>query len=242
MIQGNKVLAVIPARSESRKVPGKHLRNVAGRTLLGWTILNTQKSHYVDQLILSSDDLLIIQEAKNYGCDVPFLRPKHLARPEVSVVDAVLHAIEMTPGYEYVVVLQPSSPLRTTEDIDNCILTCIRNESKVCVSVTEPTYGECNGFTLGPKNKLVPTVPGQFSAPNHPGEACYVPNGAVVVAKCSWLKEYKEFLTPETSGYIMPRERSIDVESEFDLWLVNSYKAYLEESVANQRLEPVELS
>jgi N-acylneuraminate cytidylyltransferase len=240
MILGKKVLAVIPARGDSRKVSGKHLRKVAGRTLLGWSILSSQKSRHIDQLILSSDDLLIIQEAKNYGCDVPFLRPKHLARADISVVDAVLHAIDMTPGYEYIVVLQPSSPLRTVEDIDNCILTCIKNGASACVSVTEPTYGECNGFTLGSENVLIPTVPGQFLAPSHPGQACYVPNGAVAVAEIAWLQRERSFLTSQTSGYVMPRERSIDVDSEFDLWLVNSYKEYLAQRVANERLESLE--
>jgi N-acylneuraminate cytidylyltransferase len=181
--------------------------------------VNAQKSRHIDQLILSSDDLLIIQEAKDYGCDVPFLRPKDLARANSSLIAAVLHAIEMTPGYDYIVVLQPSSPLRIVEDIDHCILNCTKNGASACVSLTEPAYGECNGFTLGPDNLLIPTVPGQFETPMHPGKACYVPNGAVAVAEIPWLKREMSFLSSQTSGYVMPRERSIDVDSEFDLWL-----------------------
>ncbi len=240
MLQGKKILAVIPARGQSRKVAGKHLRKVAGRSLLAWTINVAQKSRYIDQLILSSDDLLIIQEAKNHGCDVPFLRPKHLAQATTPLINAIIHAIEMTPGYDYIVVLPPSSPLRTSDDIDNVIFNCISNPAKSCISLTEPTYGECNGYTLSNYSVLVPTVPGQFSLPNHHDEACYVPNGAIAVAEIPWLLCEQTFVNQETTGYVMPRERSIDVDSEFDLWLVNSYKEYLLQQGANQSHESTE--
>jgi CMP-N-acetylneuraminic acid synthetase len=199
MIQGKKVLGVIPARSGSRKVSQKYLRSVAGHSVLGWTIRAAQKSQFIDQLILSSDDLLIIQEAKNYGCDVPFLRPKHLARPGISVVSAILHAVEMTPGYDFVAVLQPSSPLRTTEDIDRCIAACLDSQAPACVSETEPSYGACNAFTLDAYNRLVPTVPGQFVNHRHDGYKCYVPNGAVCVAEIAWLQREKDFLSAQTA-------------------------------------------
>lgn len=240
MIQGMKVLAVIPVRGESRKVSGKHLRQVAGCSLLGWTIRAAQQSRFIDQLILSSDDLLIIQEAKNYGCDVPFLRPKHLARPETPFILPILHALEMTPGYDLIVVLQPSSPLRTVEDIDHCIQTCLNNQARACISITEPSYGECSSFTLARNNQLIPTVSGQFFSHRHMGEACYVPNCAVGVAEIPWFKEKQSFLTDETFGYVMPRERSIDVESEFDLWVVKAYKEYLAQQVLKERPELIE--
>lgn len=242
MLQGKKVLAVIPARGQSRKVAGKHLRKVAGRSLIAWTIHVAQKSRYIDQLILSSDDLLIIQEAKNQGCDVPFLRPKHLAQAATPLIKAITHAIEMTPGYDFIVVLPPSSPLRTTEDIDNAIFTCVNNHAKACISLTEPTYGECNGYTLSSNSVLVPTIPGQFSLPTHHDEACYVPNGAIAVAEIAWLLQEQTFVTHETTGFVMPRERSIDVDSEFDLWLVNSYKEYLLQRAANQNQETTDVT
>lgn len=236
MLYGKKILAVIPVRGQTRKVSGKHLRTVAGRSLLSWTIGAAQKSRYIDQLILSSDDLLVIQEAKNRGCDVPFLRPKHLAQASTPLIDAITHAIEMTPGYDFIVILPPSSPLKTAEDIDNVIYTCISKQSKACISLTEPTYGECNGYMLCPNQFLVPTIPGQFSSP-HPEEACYVPNGAIAIAEIPWLIRGQTFVTDETTGYVMPRERSIDVDSEFDLWLVNSYQEFLLHRAENQPFE-----
>jgi CMP-N,N'-diacetyllegionaminic acid synthase len=242
MLHGKKVLAVIPARGESRKVSGKHLRKVAGRTLLGWTIHFAQKSRYIDQLILSSDDLLIIQEAKNYGCDVPFLRPKHLARADTPYIAPILHAIDMLPGYDYIVVLQPSSPLRSTEDIDNCLVTCVENNVHACISVSEPNYRQCYSFTMQPNNKLIPTVPGQLLTHRQAGEVCYMPNGAVEVAEIPWLKREQTFLTTEILGYVMPRERSIDVDSELDLWLVNSYKEFMAQRAPEETLEPAESS
>ncbi len=234
MIQGKRVLAVIPVKGKSPKTFSKHLRKVAGQSLLGWTIQTAQESRYIDQLILSSDDLLIIQEAKNYGCDVPFLRPKHLGNQNVSFILPILHAIDCLPGYDLIVVLQPSSPLRLAEDIDNCIQACVNGDGMACISITQPCYGGGYTFRLSPTNQLL-LDGGVASHVQHQLDApCYVPNCAIKVADIPWFKMNKRFLSPETIGYFMPRERSIDVESEFDLWVVKAYIDYLAKRKADE--------
>ena len=134
MIDNKRVLAIIPARGGSKGVPRKNIRNLAGKPLIAWTIKEGKKSKYIDRLILSSEDSEIIEIAKAYGCDVPFVRPEELAKDNTSGVEPVLHAVSKLEGYDIVVLLQPTSPLRTVTDIDKCIEKCIFEKAYLCLS------------------------------------------------------------------------------------------------------------
>lgn len=125
-------LAVIPARGGSKGIPRKNIREIAGKPLIAWSIEEAKKSKYITKLILSSDDKEIIDVAKQYGCEAPFVRPKALAADETPGVDPILHAIEQCPGYDYVVVLQPTSPLRTVENIDGAIEMLLAKKGFLC--------------------------------------------------------------------------------------------------------------
>lgn len=117
-IDKSKVLALITARGGSKGLPRKNVLQVAGRPLIAWTIEAALKSNIVDRVVLSSDDNEIIETAKSWGCSVPFRRPAHLANDTASSMQVVLHALEQLPGFDYVILLQPTSPLRTASDID----------------------------------------------------------------------------------------------------------------------------
>mgnify|MGYP003462782716 FL=1 len=108
MIDGLRVLALIPARGGSKGLPGKNIRPVGGRPLLTWTIHAARTSRYVDRLVLSSDDPAIIAVAEHEGCEVPFRRDAALATDEASSADVVLDAIGRLPGHDVVVLLQPT--------------------------------------------------------------------------------------------------------------------------------------
>src|SRR5215470_19477410 len=136
MIDGKKVLAIIPARGGSKGLAGKNIIEVAGKPLIAWTIAEANKSRYIDRLILSSDDPKTIEVAKAHGCEVPFVRPAELAQDETPGVDPVLHAISMLRGYEIVIVLQVTSPLRRVMDIDDCLDYLLSCDANACVSVT----------------------------------------------------------------------------------------------------------
>ena len=139
MIKDKTVLAIIPARGGSKGVPLKNIRDVGGKPLIAWTIMEGKKSKYIDRLILSSEDERIINVAKKLGCEVPFTRPSSLAQDETPSIDVIVHAVQTIPEkYDYIVLLQPTSPLRKVTDIDNCIEQCLQKNAKACVSVTEP--------------------------------------------------------------------------------------------------------
>jgi CMP-N,N'-diacetyllegionaminic acid synthase len=219
MIQGKTVLAIIPARGGSKGVPRKNLRLVAGKPLIAWTIAESGKSQYIDRTILSSDDEAIIAIARQWNCEVPFVRPAELAEDHVPGEEPVLHAIETINGkYDYVVLLQPTSPLRLVEDIDGCIDKCITQNAPACVTVTTPDkspywmYFLDNQGRLNPviKQKKIPSLRQQL-------KSVYSLNGAVYVAKTDWFMKNKEFISDETVAYPMPKNRSIDIDTEWDL-------------------------
>lgn len=218
MIEGKSVLAIIPARGGSKGVIRKNIRNVAGKPLIAWTIEEAKKSKYIDRLVLSSEDEEIIEAAIAYNCEVPFKRPEALAKDNTPGIAPVLHTLELLPNYDYVVLLQPTSPLRNVIDIDACIELCKENSSKVCVSVTEPDKNPFWMYKIDSSHRLSPLIDmGTVPARRQDIQKVYAINGAIYIAECNWLKTNKTFITDETLAYIMPNERSIDVDTEFDL-------------------------
>jgi N-acylneuraminate cytidylyltransferase len=219
MIQGNSILAIIPARGGSKGVRRKNLREIAGKPLIAWAIEAGRKSQYIDRLILSSDDPEIISMARSWSCEVPFVRPAELARDEAPGIDPVLHALSALPeSYDYIVLLQPTSPFRLAEAIDGCLETCLRHHAPACVTVTEVDQSPFWMYRLDASRHLAPLID-QKSIPDRRQDLpkVYVLNGAVYVAQTAWLQQQQTFLTAETVAHIMPRERSLDVDTELDL-------------------------
>ena len=156
MFRQKKILAVIPARGGSKGVPRKNIRPAGGKPLIAWMIAAAKGSGYIDRLILSSDDTEIIETAKKFNCDVPFIRPAELARDDSSASDVILHALENIPGFDYVMLLQPTSPLTQSRDIDNCIASCISSQVPAAVSVTTPGKNPYWMFRMEKGDALVP--------------------------------------------------------------------------------------
>src|SRR5690349_12171236 len=139
MIQDKSILAIIPARGGSKSIPYKNLAPLVGKPLIAWTIEEAKKSKYIDRLILSSEDEQIIKTAKAYGCEAPFIRPAELSLDETPGIAPVLHALkEIKEHYDYILLLQPTSPLRTAEDIDKALEFALENGAAFCVSITVP--------------------------------------------------------------------------------------------------------
>jgi CMP-N,N'-diacetyllegionaminic acid synthase len=221
VISGKKVLAVITARGGSKGIPRKNIREIGGKPLIAWSIEAAKKSKYIDKLVLSSEDPEIISVAKGLGCEAPFVRPKELAQDDTPGVDPVLHALEKLEGYDYVVLLQPTSPLRSAGDIDACIENCVKQKASSCVSVSEPSKSPYLTYKMDTKSLLLPLLKGKFQRRQDLPQA-YGVNGAVYVAKSEWLKNKKGFMGEDTIGYVMPPERSIDVDTELDIVFVEA--------------------
>lgn len=211
MIQGKKVLALIPARGGSKGVPGKNIRLLGDKPLLAWTIEAAKKSRYIDKMILSSDDDLIIEVGRQWGCEVPFRRPKELAGDSTPTMDAVFHALEQVPSYDKLVLLQATSPLRSVEDIDLSLEKSL--QSPFCVSVVENSESPFWSYFTDENMRMKPVISSSTFTRRQDIPKTYIANGAIYIADIEALKREKTFFTKETLAYIMPSERSVDIDT-----------------------------
>jgi len=227
MYQNKKVLAIIPARGGSKRLPHKNILDLNGKPLIAWTIEAAKKSKIIDKLIVSTDDDKIAEISKQYGAEVPFIRPKHLASDTASSLDVVLHAIhffkEKEVQFDYFVLLQPTSPLRTNEDIDDAFK-LLDDKTKAVVSVCEtahsPLWSNTLPKDLSMKDFIKPEIRNMRSQdlPKY-----YRLNGAIYISESEYLKENYGFLGKNTKAYIMPQKRSVDIDTIRDIKLIECY-------------------
>ncbi|MBC3932351.1 acylneuraminate cytidylyltransferase family protein [Undibacterium curvum] len=219
MIGTRKVLALIPARGGSKGIPGKNIVDLAGKPLISWTIEAAKACPRIDTIVLSSDDPTIAEVAARFGCTVPFTRPQELATDESSSMDVVYHALEQLPDFDVVVLLQPTSPLRTAADIEACLNLMQSAPAVVSVRPSEDhpylTFEINDEGTLAPYAK--PSADQSLRRQDLPGAWCL--NGAIYAADTKWLREQRSFISPGTVAYQMPSERSIDIDTPADLRL-----------------------
>ena len=216
-MQSNKVLALITARGGSKGLPRKNVLLAAGKPLIAWSIDAAITAECVERLVLSSDDDEIMDAARSAGCDVPFCRPAHLASDVATSIDVVLHALDQLPGYEYVVLLQPTSPLRTAADIDAAFELMIERGAPSCVSVCEVDQSPYWMYRAAAGNKLERILPEVDKVTRRQDlPPIYVLNGAIYIARIDWLRANSSFVGEETVAYLMPRERSLDIDTVQD--------------------------
>lgn len=220
MIGGGKVLGLVTARGRSKRIPRKNLQVLGGRPLIAWTIAAGKGSRYIDRLVVSTEDREIADVARSFGADVPFTRPEALATDDSPGIDPVLHALAALPGHQWIVLLQPTSPLRQAADIDACLELCERSAAPACVSVAPPHCNPYWMFRLDAKGRIEPLAGWTHAdSPRQDQPPAYSLNGAVYVARADWLQRQRTFLSAETLAYVMPRERSVDIDTDEDLKL-----------------------
>lgn len=217
MIGDRKVLALIPARGGSKGLPGKNILPVRGRPLLAWSVDAARSSRHVDRVVLSSEDKAIMAAARACGCEVPFRRPDALASDTAPTIDVVLHTLDALPGYDVVVLLQPTSPLRTASDIDAACERFAASGAPACVSVSLAEQSPYWMYRLGENQVLVPIVatPSEVSRRQDLPDV-YMLNGAIYVADTASLRQTRTFLTRDTVAHVMPAGRSLDIDTAAD--------------------------
>ncbi|MDP3803015.1 cytidylyltransferase domain-containing protein [Brevundimonas sp.] len=220
MIDDKRVLGVITARGGSKGVPRKNLADFRGAPLLQWTIEAARECECLDRLILSSDDAEIIALAASLGCEAPFVRSPELASDDASSVDVVLDAAERVPGYDVVVLLQPTSPLRLAADIDGTVRALVDANAPGAVSVFETAHHPWLMFGVGDDRTLEAVVerPAGSSSRRQDCPAVYQLNGAVYAVETAWLRQNRVFVrSGETVAFVMPGSRSLDIDTLEDL-------------------------
>lgn len=211
-----KILALIPARGGSKGIPRKNVKPIAGRPLIAWTIEAALRSTRLSGVVVTTDDEEIAAVAREFGAKTPFLRPAELARDDTPGIDPVLHALQELPAFDAVVLLQPTSPLRCTADIDACIDLAERTGAPCVVSTAEVQTHPQLIFHVDEGGRMRPLSDTPPATRRQDMPAMYTPNGAVYFARSNWLARQRRFLSPETLAYVMPAERSVDIDTPLD--------------------------
>ncbi len=220
MYKDHSILAIIPARGGSKGIPGKNIFEVSGKPLIAYTLEAASGSQYIDYVLVSTDSQEIADTAKKYGGQVPFLRPAELASDTAKTIDAVVHCVkEMKESqmqeFESVVLLQPTSPLRTSEDIDGAIELFYQNDEKSLVSVSELDVNPVLIRRIE-DGRAVPILNESSTVRRQDFKKYYRVNGAIYINRACEL-------TPETSlndnetAYIMDSSHCIDIDSMDDI-------------------------
>ncbi len=224
MYNGKTFLAVIPARGESRRLPNKNILDLAGKPLISWTIEAALNSRYLDKIVVSSDSDKILSIAEKYKVE-GIKRPYELATDTASTVVVLEHAIKNIKGnYDYVVLLQPTSPLRTSKHIDEAIeLLDMKNaDAVISVCETECPLEWCNTLpeNLNMKDFIKKEILNKRSQdlPKY-----YRLNGAIFICSISQFLERKTFFLENSFAYIMDRRYSIDIDDLTDFQMAEFF-------------------
>lgn len=212
-----RLLAIISARGGSKGVPRKNIRPLGGKPLIAWTIDAAKQASCIDRLIVSTEDEEIASLALDLGADVPFMRPSELAADDAPGVAPVLHAISELAGYDWVLLLQPTSPLRSAGDIDGIWNFCQERSAASAVSVCEVGKHPYWMYQFDAARRLKPFSEGSpYVLRRQDLPQAYALNGALYLAKADWLVKRGNFIGSETLGYVMPPERSVDLDTPQD--------------------------
>jgi CMP-N,N'-diacetyllegionaminic acid synthase len=211
------LLALIPARGGSKGIPRKNIHPFCAKPLLQWSIDVALASAFVDQVVVSTDDPEIADVAKACGAEVPFLRPSELATDTTPGIGPVLHALDQLPEVKDVLLLQPTSPLRSIDDIDSIIKLRQHTGFASAVSLTLVHKHPAWMYYLPQDKRLDPVLDQPQIHCRQQLTPVYVLNGALYLASRQFLCREKTFITTETVGYVMPNERSADIDTSLDL-------------------------
>lgn len=220
MNKNKTFLAIVPARGGSKRLPRKNVLDLAGKPLIVWSIEAGLKSQYIDEVVVTSDDNEIIEIARECGAKT-LKRPDELASDTATTYDAVAHTIKNYPHYDYIVLLQPTSPLREAEQVDEAIELLFEKNADAVISVCETEHNPLWSNTLPENNSMAEFLPEKIK--NTRGqdlEHYYRLNGAIYICQTDMLlKERTFFIQENVFAYKMERKQSIDIDEEIDFKL-----------------------
>ena len=229
-----KILAVIPARGGSKGIVGKNIIPVSGKPLMAWTIEAALHSSYISKTIVSSDEGKILEIAQQFGSDI-LKRPDELANDKAGSEGLITHALESETErgntYDYVMLLQPTSPLRGTKEIDEAVALLINSDAKALISVYTPEHTPYKAFKLNENGKLEGLVDNKTPFMRRQDlPQTFMPNGAIYLIEAELFLETRAlFCENGTVAYEMSREKSVDVDTMEDVELIE--KTLMEDTI-----------
>lgn len=235
MINGQRILCIVPARAGSKGLPDKNIRLLAGKPLLAWPIAAALGSSHVDRVIISTDSQEYADIAAAAGAEVPFLRPIELATDHSPSIDFILHAIdklaESGDHYDWLLLLEPTSPLTETEDVDAAIvmLAAANGLAESVVGITamlsqHPAYS----VTRDASGRIAPLQGVSFGDMPRRQDLSPVFNldGSLYLSTISALRRERSFCHNRTLGYVTSQDKSLEVDSLTDFLCIEALLAY----------------
>ena len=211
-----KILGLVPARGGSKGIPNKNIIEVNGLPLISYTIKSALDSQYIDDVIVSTDSVQIANISKEYGAHIPFMRPAYLATDEAKTIDVVLHALAtLKTTYDYVVLLQPTQPLRTAKDIDAAIEKLIFSTQDSLVSVSKVKEHPILMRTLDDRGVVTSLLGENSTVRRQDLKDVYIVDGSIYINKVATLTSNTS-LNDNTLAYIM-ESPVVDIDDYEDL-------------------------
>ncbi len=210
------MLAIIPARGGSKGLPGKNIKPLHGKPLIAYTIEAALASEHITEVIVSTDDEAIYQTGLEWGATPSFLRPSELAQDNSMAVDTYIYTIERLNSefggnHDAFVVLQPTSPLRTAEDIDGAVSLFKSKPVDSVISFTEEHHPISWHMYVEQDGRFNNIFPENLNN-RQENRVSYYPNGAIYVFDFALIKQRK-YYTDDSLAYLMPRKRSVDIDT-----------------------------
>lgn len=223
MYKNKKILCVIPARGGSKGLTRKNVKKLLGKPLIVYTIEQAKRSKYIDRIIVSTEDKAIARISRKYGAEVPFLRPSRLASDSASTINVLLHAMEWmekVEGYQFdiLVLLHATAPLRSAQDIDNCIKFLFKKNASNIFSVTEAHRNPYFNMVELKKSKVALVKKSNFVS-RQEAPKVFDMNSSIYVWWKDVLKKEESVFLKRSAIYSMPKERSIDIDDGTDFKL-----------------------
>lgn len=223
MYNNKSFLAIIPARGGSTRLPRKNALDLCGKPLIAWSIEAALQSTYIDKVVVSSDDDEILNISERFGAKT-IKRPDNLATDTASTFDTIKHTIDHIEVYDYIVLLQPTSPLRTHIHVDESIELLFSKKADAIISVCQMDHSPLWSNTLprdqSMKGFLSDEILGKRSQDLEP---YYRLNGAIYISQTDRLLEEKSFFLKENIfAYVMDRKNSVDIDEEMDFIIANA--------------------
>jgi len=225
-----RVLGVIPARGGSKRLPRKNIEILHGHPLIAYTIMAAQKSSLLTDYLVSSEDKEILEVARSYGAPTPFIRPTHLATDAVRNIDVVFHAMEYMEKqnglqYDILILLQPTCPIRNPEHIDRAVRLLCESDQDSVVSVKGP-YKKRDPILKRIRNGVLEAYCGNEDPADI--EPFYLYNASIYGVKRDYFIRERRLISARQVPLVMDQHCSIDIDTEFDFLVAETYLRSLE--------------
>lgn len=233
MIKDIKVLAIIPARGGSKGLPGKNIKPLLGKPLIAYTIEQAKSSKYISEIFISTDSREIAEVSEKYGVKVPELRPVHLASDTATSASFVVYTIDKLKQqgkeFDYIILLEPTSPLRKIGDIDSCIELVLNNPEASSVVTLGKVHMEHPAIVkkIDENNQIVPYVDqNKLITQRQEADVAYFPYGVAYLVKTDYFLKSNKFYDIDSLPFFIERWQCYEVDDIYDFISIEAILKY----------------